>query len=58
MEAVKLALAALVVAALWMLSGRRFRVEPRVPAALDDVDWFRDWPIDRAPYLTAAEWRN
>ena len=53
----RLALAALAVAGLYMLLGRR--QEPRgVPAALDDIDWFRDWPIERTPYLTAAEWRN
>lgn len=58
MRLVLLALAALVT--LHML-GRRFRVEPRDPAPLDDVDWFVDWVIEpryRPAYLTASEWRN
>lgn len=55
-------LAALAVAALYLLLGRR--PEPRVaPAAWsvhidgpDDIDWLAEF--QRIPYLTAAEWRN
>lgn len=55
-----------------VLLGRRLRVEPVVPAPIDDVDWLFDWVMEphdvrventtvvppRAPYLTTLEWRN